>query len=485
MTDYAVGATIYGKFTTFRPSTGAPFTLAGTPVLSVYKDNSVTQSTAGVTLTANFDSVTGLNHFTIDTSADGTFYSAGSDFSVVVTTGTVDSVSAVGMTVFNFSLAKSSATQRIGAAGAGLTAIGDTRMANLDAAVSSRMATYTQPTGFLAATFPTGTIANTTNITAGTITTATNLTNLPSIPANWLTATGIAADAITAAKVAADVSTEIATGVWAHGTRILTAGTNIVLAKGTGVTGFNDLDAAGVAAATWNAATATYGTAGSYGLLVETNLDAPVTSRMATYTQPTGFLAATFPTGTIANTTNITAGTITTVGTVNALANNSITSSVIATNALSNSAFTTGFYNAINAEVDQALADYDGPTNTELNARTLPSADYATATALAVVDGVADDILVDTGTTIPAQISALSIPTANENADALLDRADAIEAGLTLRGATRLNTAVLAGKVSGGGTGTEVFRNVGDTKDRVTSTVDVDGNRTAVTTDAT
>ena len=42
----------------------------------------------------------------------------------------------------------------IGAAGAGLTALGDTRIAYLDAAVSGRMATYTQPTGFLAATFP-------------------------------------------------------------------------------------------------------------------------------------------------------------------------------------------------------------------------------------------------------------------------------------------------------------------------------------------
>ena len=47
---------------------------------------------------------------------------------------------------------------------------------NLDAAVSSRMATYTQPTGFLSSTFPT-TVASTTNITAGTITTVTNLTN--------------------------------------------------------------------------------------------------------------------------------------------------------------------------------------------------------------------------------------------------------------------------------------------------------------------
>lgn len=64
------------------------------------------------------------------------------------------------------------------------------------------------------------------------------------------------------------------------------------------------------------------GTIDDVGILLEvvsatsggyTNLDAAVTSRMASYTQPTGFLAATFPTGTIANTTNQTAGTVTTV----------------------------------------------------------------------------------------------------------------------------------------------------------------------------
>lgn len=37
-----------------------------------------------------------------------------------------------------------------------------------------------------------------------------------------------------------------ASAVWSAGTRLLTAGTNIVLAKGTGVTGFTDLDASGV-----------------------------------------------------------------------------------------------------------------------------------------------------------------------------------------------------------------------------------------------
>lgn len=61
-----------------------------------------------------------------------------------------------------------------------------------------------------------------------------------------ITAASIATDAIGAAELAADAATEIATAVWAATTRLLTAGTNIVLAKGTGVTGFTDLDAAAV-----------------------------------------------------------------------------------------------------------------------------------------------------------------------------------------------------------------------------------------------
>lgn len=91
------------KFTTVG-TTGAPTTLAGTPAISVYKDNSTTQSTTGVTLTVDFDSVTGLHHVRIDTSADGSFYAAGSDFQVVITTGTVGGTSVVGYVVGAFSI---------------------------------------------------------------------------------------------------------------------------------------------------------------------------------------------------------------------------------------------------------------------------------------------------------------------------------------------------------------------------------------------
>jgi hypothetical protein len=102
--DFDTSSVVYFKFTTFRPSTGAPFTLAGTPALSVYKDNSTTQTTTGVTLTVDFDGVTGLNHVAVDTS--DAFYAAGSFFDVVITTGTVDSVSAVGTVVGRFTLRK-------------------------------------------------------------------------------------------------------------------------------------------------------------------------------------------------------------------------------------------------------------------------------------------------------------------------------------------------------------------------------------------
>lgn len=101
----AAGASVYFKFTTRSFTTGAPTTLAGSPVLSIYKDNSTTQSTAGVTLTVDFDAVTGLNHVTVDTSADGTFYSNGGHFEGVITTGTVGGVSVVGEVVGSFDLA--------------------------------------------------------------------------------------------------------------------------------------------------------------------------------------------------------------------------------------------------------------------------------------------------------------------------------------------------------------------------------------------
>jgi hypothetical protein len=93
---------------------------------------------------------------------------------------------------------------------------------------------------------------------------------------------------------------------------------------------------------------------------------------------------------------------------------------------------------------------------------------------------------IQTGLATSAQVTAISVPTAINNADALLDRADAVEVGLTPRQSLRVALAALGGKVSGGGTTTNTFRNaIADSKNRVVATVDANGNRTAITYDVT
>jgi len=78
------------------------------------------------------------------------------------------------------------------------------------------------------------------------------------------------------------------------------------------------------------------------------------------------------------------------------------------------------------------------------------------------------------------------IPTANQNADAMLDRSAGIETGLTPRQALRLTAAALAGKASGLDALAPVYRNaVADSKNRISAVTDAYGNRSAVTTDVT
>ncbi len=76
----------------------------------------------------------------------------------------------------------------------------------------------------------------------------------------------------------------VAGNVWTVGSRTLTAGTNIVLAKGTGITGFNDITALSV----WDVLASTVSLTNSIGLQLKTNIDATVSSRLASasYTAP-------------------------------------------------------------------------------------------------------------------------------------------------------------------------------------------------------
>lgn len=105
--DFRLGDTFDTSFCTVQ-STGAPFTLAGSPVISAYVGNSTTEITAGITLTVDFDSRTGLNHVRV-VATSGNGFATASNYRLVITTGTVNSVSAVGYVVAEFSIENRSA----------------------------------------------------------------------------------------------------------------------------------------------------------------------------------------------------------------------------------------------------------------------------------------------------------------------------------------------------------------------------------------
>ncbi len=103
MREITLGNTFYVRFHTKAFSTDVPTTLLGTPVISIYEENDVTQITSGVSLTVDFDSVTGMNLVTI-VATTGNGFETGKVYDIVITTGTVDGVSVVGKIIGSFSV---------------------------------------------------------------------------------------------------------------------------------------------------------------------------------------------------------------------------------------------------------------------------------------------------------------------------------------------------------------------------------------------
>jgi hypothetical protein len=122
-------------------------------------------------------------------------------------------------------------------------------------------------------------------------------------------------------------------------------------------------------------------------------------------------------------------------------------------------------------------------------------------TPLATVDGIVDAIKAKTDNipASPAPANEYDVRMAAIQAD--LDntaqyKADVsgipeavmlsiVEGVITLRDSLKLANAALAGKASGGGSGTVIFRDLADTLDRIIATVDEDNNRTVITRDLT
>lgn len=100
--DITLGDTLDFKFSTVG-TTGAPTTLAGTPAISAYVGDPTARITAGITLTVDFDAVTGLHNVRVVASgANG--YAAQTNVDLVITAGTVGGTSVVGYVIGSLSI---------------------------------------------------------------------------------------------------------------------------------------------------------------------------------------------------------------------------------------------------------------------------------------------------------------------------------------------------------------------------------------------
>ena len=122
MRDITLGDTFYHFFTTRAFATGIPTQLAGTPVLSVLEENNATPITAGVSVSVDRATVTGLNQATI-VATSGNGYAAGMSYAIYISTGTVGGVSVVGEVVGEFTIQASAAAVDLANGTDGLGAI--------------------------------------------------------------------------------------------------------------------------------------------------------------------------------------------------------------------------------------------------------------------------------------------------------------------------------------------------------------------------
>src|SRR3990167_4622061 len=103
--DFQLSTTLYTKFTTVNAS-GVPTTLGDAPTFGFYANANTTLFTAGVTVTADFNSYTGLNHLQMTVTTSATGIATGNACQLVIATGSVSGVSLKGYVIGEFSVAQ-------------------------------------------------------------------------------------------------------------------------------------------------------------------------------------------------------------------------------------------------------------------------------------------------------------------------------------------------------------------------------------------
>ena len=326
--------------------------------------------------------------------------------------------------------------------------------------------------------------------------------NVESITANAITATAINADAITEAKIAdAALSTEhfnaafyTRLGIVAYGTAQAAAGTSIQLAAASA---FADDELNGAIVVI------TGGTGVGQSRLITDYVSTTDTATVDTWTTtPSGtityvvFAAApasvTSPPAVnvtqVAGTTQAAGDLATLITTVDTVVDAvkvktdylpSVTAGGAGGVFIAGSNAATSITTALTANVTGNLSGTVGSVTGAVGS--------VTGAVGSVAGNVGGNVVGSVGSVASGGITAASIATGAIDADALAADAvdeildEVIEGSVTMRQALRLFMAALGGKVSGAGTTSIMFRDTGDTTNRIAATVDSSGNRTAVT----
>lgn len=171
--DIRLSDTLDVKFTT--TAFGVPTTLAGSPVVSAYPANSTTQLTAGITLSVDFDGVTGLNNVNVVASGANGYLTA-TNYELIITTGTVSGSSVVGYEIGSFSIENRSALMPTTAARTlEVDASGQVTVGTLAAAAIASVWAYVVEGSYTAVQFLRGIAASTIAKLSGAATTTVTI----------------------------------------------------------------------------------------------------------------------------------------------------------------------------------------------------------------------------------------------------------------------------------------------------------------------
>ena len=426
--DFNTSTTVRGMWNS-NAVAGASVTRATNGSIRIYKNNSTTERTSasGITDTEDFDSLTGVHHVNIDLSdnTDAGFYAAGNDYFVVLSAATIDGQT-INAYLFCFSIEnrniKANVTQFNGTNG----------------------------------TFSSGRPEVNTTHVGGTSQTARDLGASVLISSGTGTGELSVSSGVIQSDIAKCGGSTVAAGAIPNvaagstgGLILIGTGTRDINPNAGGVvitaTGMDD-----VAAHVWDLAYASHNTSGTFGYQVQ---------NIATGTPPTAAAIA----------SQVRTELTTELGRIDVATSTRL-------------APTTAGRTLDVSTTGEAGLDFDNIKDAT-GAHTLTNITVPTVTTAVNVTNNNDK----TGYSVNAlandciTAAALATDAGTEIANAVWGLTDGTESGVTPIQALRYCSAILVGKVTGAGTGTEVFKGIGTTTTRVTVTADASGNRSGVT----